>query len=71
MFEEAIFYWLGDMVRFQDPLIRGFGRIVAFQGFGADAFFINEFYGRQEEVVKEPPCLAVEIVEKRDDLGVV
>lgn len=59
------------MVRFQDSLIRGFWAVEAFEGFGADAFFVNEFYGRQEEVVKEPPFVAVEIVEEGDDLGVV
>jgi len=59
------------MGRIHDSLIRGFRAVVAFEGFGADAFFVHEFYGREEEVVKEPPLLAVEIVEQGDDLGVV
>ena len=59
------------MVRFHDSLIRGFGWIIAFESFRSDAFFVNEFYGRKEEVVKESPFLAVEIVEKWDDLGIV
>ena len=71
MFGEAIFYRLGDVGGFHDPLIRGFGQVVAFEGLGADAFFVDEFYGRQEEVVKEPPFVTVEIVEGWNDLGVV
>ena len=47
-----------------DSLIRGFRLIVAFEGFRAYSFFVNELYGRQEEIVKEPPLRAIESVEE-------
>jgi hypothetical protein len=54
-----------------DSLVRCFGQIVAFEGSIADTFLVNQFNGRQEEIVKEPPFLAVEVIEKWDNLGVV
>lgn len=56
---------------FHDSLTRGFGGVVAFEGLGADAFFVDEFYRGHEEVVKESPFVTVEIVEEWDDLRVV
>jgi len=37
---------------------------MAFDGFGADSFFCDKFYGGAEEVVEESPFLGIEIVEK-------
>ena len=42
-----------------------------FEGFRADAFFFEEFGGGAEEVMKESPFLAIEVIEERDDLGVI
>ena len=56
------------MRRFQDSLIRGFGRVMAFDGFRADSLFSDEFYRGAEEVVEEAPFLGIEIVEERDEL---
>ena len=33
----------------------GFGGVVMFEGFGSSSFLGDEFNGRAEEVVKEPP----------------
>ncbi len=33
-----------------------------FEGFGADSFFGEEFYGGAEEVVEEAPFVGVEVV---------
>ena len=59
------------MRRFHDSLVRSFWRIVAFDGFGADSFFRDEFYGRAEEVVEESPFLGIKVVEGRHDVGIV
>ena len=56
------------MRRSHDSLVRGFRRIVAFDGFRTDPFFCDEFYGGAEEVVKESPFLGIEIIEQRYDL---
>jgi hypothetical protein len=45
----------GDVGRFEDPLVRGFGWVVVFKGFRADAFFFQEFGGGAEEVMEESP----------------
>jgi len=42
-----------------------------FDGFGSDAFFIEEFDGRAEEVVECSPFASVEIIKEGDDSGVV
>ena len=55
------------MGRFYDPLVRGFGRVVAFDGFGADPLFGNEFYRGAEEVVEESPFFGIEVVEQGND----
>ena len=59
------------MRRFHDSLVRGFGRIMAFDGFGADSLFCDEFYGWAEEVVEESPFLGIEVIEEWYDIGVV
>ena len=59
------------MRRLHDSLIRGFGRIVAFDGFGADPLFGDELYRGAEEVVEEPPFFCIEVVKERHDTGVI
>jgi hypothetical protein len=44
---------------------------MVFDGFRADSFFGDEFYGRAEEVVEESPFLGIEVVEERDDFFLV
>jgi hypothetical protein len=56
---------------FEDSLIRGFGRAMSFDGFGADPFFGEEFHGRAEEVMKEPPFMFIEFIEQGDHLRVI
>ena len=52
-----------DVRRFHDSLVRGFRGIMVFDGFGADSFFCDEFYGGTEGIVEEPPFLGIEVVE--------
>ena len=59
------------MRRLHDSLVRGFWRIMAFDGFGADSFFGDEFYGWAEEVVEESPFLGIEVVKERYDVFLV
>lgn len=47
------------MGRFEDSLVRGFGGVMVFKGFRADAFFLEEFGGGAEEVMKESPFLGI------------
>ena len=42
-----------------------------FNGFRADSFFGDEFYGGTEEVVEESPFIAVQIIEERDGVGLI
>lgn len=44
---------------------------MAFDGFRADSFFGDEFYGDTEEVMEEPPFLGIEVIKGGDDAGVV
>ena len=71
MFREGEFDRFLDMRRFHDSLVRGFRRVVAFDGFRADSFFRDKFYGRAEEVVEESPFLGIEVVEERYDVLVI
>ena len=59
------------MRRFHDSLVRGFRKVMLFDGFGADPFFSDEFYGGAEEVVEEAPFFGIEVVERSDDFGIV
>ena len=64
-FEEILELLLGfffDVFGFENSLVRGFGFIVAFDGFCSDTFFGQEFDGRDEEVVVKPPLGFVEVV---------
>ena len=40
-------------------MVRGFWWVMVFEGFGADAFFFEEFNGGAEEVMEESPFLGV------------
>lgn len=71
MFGEGGFDRFLDMRRFDDSLVRGFGRIMVFDGFRADSFFGDEFYGRAEEVVEESPFLGVEVIEERYEVALI
>ena len=59
------------MRRFHDSLAGCFGRVMAFNGFRADFFFGDKFYGGAEEVVEEPPFFGIEVIEERHDTGII
>ena len=61
-FSEGILGFFFHVFGFQESLVRRFGFVVAFDGFGGDAFFGQEFDGRDEEVVVKPPLGFVEVV---------
>jgi len=44
---------------------------VFFDRLGADPFFGEQFHGRAEEIMKEPPGVFVEFIEQRDHVGMV
>lgn len=67
---ETLLGFFFDVFGFQDSLARSLGFIVVFDGFGSDSFFGQEFDGRDEEVVVEPPLVFVKIVHHGNDLGV-
>ena len=59
------------MGRFDDSLIGSFGGVVVFESFGADPFFGEEFHGRAEEVMKEPPLVTIEVIKEGDNLWII
>jgi len=59
------------MRRLADSLVGSFGRVMVFEGFRADPFFGEKFHGRAEEVVQEPPLVAIEVIEERDNVGII
>jgi len=52
-------------------VVRGFRRVMVFNGFGTDPFFREELHGRAEEILKESPFFGIEIVKKRNDSGII
>jgi hypothetical protein len=44
---------------------------MVFNGFGADPFLRDELHGRAEEILKESPLFGIEVIEERDDPGVI
>jgi hypothetical protein len=62
---------VGDIRRIQDSLIRSFWGIVTFQGFGPYPLFCDQFYRWAEEVVKQPPFRAIELIEERHSFGTI
>ncbi len=71
LFGEAVFDREKDMGRLEGSLVRGFGRIVAFNGFGTDSFLRDELHRRAEEVMKKSPLFAIELIEEGDDSGII
>ena len=61
MFGEGRFDFGREVRRFDDSLVRVFGGVIAFHGFGSDFFFDEEFNGMAEEVVEESPSLGIEV----------
>ena len=59
------------MGRCKGSLVRCFGRVMAFNRFGADPFLREELHGRAEEVMEEPPLSGIEFIEERDDSGIL
>ncbi len=66
-----MFYLGRDMGRFENSLVRGFGEVMVFKGFGTDPFLRDELHGRAEEVMEESPLSAIEVIEERDDSGII
>jgi hypothetical protein len=62
LFGEGLFDLGRDVGGFKDSLVRGFGGVVAFYGFGADSFFGEEFKRGAGEVVEEAPFLGIEVI---------
>jgi hypothetical protein len=71
LFGESVFDRGQDVGRFEDSLVKGFGRGMAFNGFRTDPFLRDEFHGRAEEVMEESPLSGIEVIEERDDSGII
>ena len=71
MFGEILFYVERDVRRFEDSLVGSFWGVMVFEGFRADSFFGEEFHGRAEEVMKEPPFVFIEVIKERDNVRVI
>jgi hypothetical protein len=71
LFGEAVFNKERDMGRLEGSLVRGFRRIVAFNGFGTDPFLRDELHGRAEEIMKESPVFGIEVIEEIDYSGII
>jgi hypothetical protein len=71
LFGEAVFDRERDMGRLEGSLERGFRRVMAFNGFGADPFLRDKLHGRAEEITKESPLFGIEVIEERDDSGII
>lgn len=59
---KLFFSLFGDVFGLKNSLIRGFGRVVVFNGSGADAQFVLKLDGGQKKVLKEPPFVFVKII---------
>ena len=71
LFGEAVFNRDKDMGRLEGSLVRGFRRVMMFNGFGADPFLRDELHGRAEEIMKESPFFGIEVIEERNDSGII
>jgi hypothetical protein len=71
LFGEIVFNREMDMGRLEGSLVRGFRRIMVFNGFGADPFLRDELHGRAEEIMKESPLFGIEVIEEMDDSGII
>jgi len=56
---------------FENSLVRSFGAIVVFDRFGADPFFREEFGRGAEEVMEESLLLAIEVIQERNNFGMI
>ena len=68
---ELIFDALREGFRVQDALVRGVGVIVDLNDLGADTLLGLELGRGKEEVMQQPPCGGVEVVEERDNSGAI
>jgi hypothetical protein len=71
LFGEVVFNRENDMGRLEGSLVRGFRRVMMFNGFGADPFLRDELHGRAEEIMKESPLIGIEVIEEMDDSGII
>jgi hypothetical protein len=71
LFGERILDRDKDMGRFEDSLVRGFRRGMVFNGFGTEPFFREELHRRAEEIMEESPLSGIEVIEERDDSGII
>ena len=71
MFGEAVFNREKDKGRLEGSLVRGFRRVMAFNGFGTDPFLREELHGGAEEIMEESPLFGIEVIEERDDSGII
>jgi hypothetical protein len=71
LFGEAVFDREKDKGRLEGSLVRGFRRVMVFNGFGTDPFLREELHGRAEEIMKESPLFGIEVIEERDDSGII
>jgi len=71
LFGEAVFNREKDKGRLEGSVVRGFRRIMAFNGFGTDPFLRDELHGGAEEIMKESPLFGIEVIEERDDSGII
>jgi hypothetical protein len=55
----------------QDSLAGSFRTVMVLDCFGTDPFFGEEFDRGAEEVMKESPLMAIEVIEERDSGGVI
>ena len=44
---------------------------MAFNGFGTDSFLRDELHGRGEEIMKKSPLFGIEVIEERDNSGII
>ena len=44
---------------------------MTFNGFGTDPFLRDQLHGRAEEIKKESPLFGIEVIEERDDSGII
>ena len=71
LFGESVFDRGKDIGRFEDSLVRGFRGVMMFNGFGTDPFLREELHRRAEEVMEESPLSGIEVIEERDDSGII
>jgi hypothetical protein len=71
LFGQRVFDIDKDMGRFEDSLEGGFRSVMTFDGFGTDPFLRDEFHGRAEEIMEESPLSGIEVIEEKDNTGII